>query len=163
MALLSHSTYFVFVIFLNGESRASILLHVSITISFIHLCNSESFTNQSNATLDSSHRFPVALGVDRDDVSYFLFNKDSYNVQIDDSNLDLVDTSLPVIFITHGWVDDSNDSWVDELTDAYLEKGDVNVITVDWSGPAGEFYPETVGDVKYIGIYTTPLYLKRTK
>lgn len=89
--------------------------------------------------------------MDREDVTYFLFNKDVYNVQIDYDTLDLIDTSLPIIFITHGWVADSNDSWVPELADAYLDSGDYNVITVDWSGPAGDFYPSTVEDVKYIG------------
>lgn len=72
-------------------------------------------------------------------------------MQIDNSSLDLVKASAPIIFVTHGWVSDSNRTWVWDLTDAYLEKGDYNVITVDWSGPAGNLYPSTVDDVRYIG------------
>lgn len=83
-------------------------------------------------------------------MTYFLFNNEFYNIQIDDSSLDLVDTSLPIIFIIHGWVAGSNDSWVSELSDAYLKKENCNVINVDWSGPAGNFYPSTVEEVKYI-------------
>lgn len=84
-------------------------------------------------------------------MTYFLFNKEYYNVQIDQETLDYVDSSLPIVFLIHGWVADSNDSWVSDLTDVYLNQGNYNVITVDWSGPAGDFYPSTVQDVKYIG------------
>lgn len=89
----------------------------------------------------------------KDDVTYYLFNSESYNVQLNNNNLDLIDVSLPINFLVHGWSGDSNDSWIYELVDLYLENGDVNVITVDWSGPAGDFYPTSVKEVKEIGKY----------
>lgn len=91
------------------------------------------------------------LAVNKNDVTYYLFNHKNYNEKIDNENLDKVDTSQPALFLIHGWKGDSNSSWMEELTDILLRKGSVNVVTVDWSGPAGDLYPISVDEVKYIG------------
>lgn len=56
--------------------------------------------------------------------------------------------SLPINYVLRGC---GNESWVDELTDAYLEKGDYNVIVVDYSGPDGDYNPTKVKEIKKIG------------
>lgn len=68
-----------------------------------------------------------------------------------DDNLDYVDLSLPLAFIIHGWEDDSNDTWVEDLTDLYTKNGEYNVITVDWAEPADMFYVASVEDVRAVG------------
>lgn len=98
--------------------------------------------------------FPVPLilcDIDTDEVTFYLFSEDYNNTELYDNNLDEVDVSIPTVFITHGWVDTSNDSWVERLTDAYLDKGDYNVITVNWSPIANLSYLVSVADVKLVG------------
>lgn len=91
--------------------------------------------------------------MDPDEVTFYLFTDDVNNTELYDDNLYEVDVSLPTVLIIHGWVDTSNDSWVEELTDAYITTGDYNVITVDWSPIANLSYLVSVADVKLVGGY----------
>lgn len=93
----------------------------------------------------------VLCEVSSDDVTFYLFTEDSNNTELYDDNLDEVDVELPTVLIIHGWVDTSNDSWVELLTDAYLATGDYNIITVDWSPIANLSYFVSVADVKMVG------------
>lgn len=91
--------------------------------------------------------------VDPNEVTFYLFTEDVNNTELFDDNLNVVDISLPTIFIIHGWVDNSNGSWVEDLTDAYLTTEDYNIITVDWSPIANLSYFVSVSDVKVVGGY----------
>lgn len=84
-------------------------------------------------------------------MSFFLFTDEVNNTELYDDNLSEVDVSLPTVLIIHGWVDTSNDSWVEALTDAYLDTGDYNVITVNWSPIANLSYVVSVADVRLVG------------
>lgn len=63
----------------------------------------------------------------------------------------MVDVSLPTVVIIHGWVATSNISWMVDLTDAYLNTSDYNVITVDWSPIANLDYISAVAEAKNVG------------
>lgn len=94
----------------------------------------------------------VQCSVSPDEVNFFYFSSDENNTQITaDDGLEVVDVSLPIAFIIHGWEDDSNDTWVEDLTDLYVKNGEYNVITVDWAEPADMFYVASVEDVKSVG------------
>lgn len=95
----------------------------------------------------------VQCSVSPDEVNFFYFSSDANNTQLyAGDNLDYVDLSLPIAFIIHGWEDDSNDTWVEDLTDFYVKKGEYNVITVDWAEPADNpFYLASVEDVRAVG------------
>lgn len=64
-----------------------------------------------------------------------------------------MDASAALHFLIHGWFANSNDSWIEDLTDAYLSGNGSAVVTVDWSGPAGDFYPISREEVVVIGRY----------
>lgn len=88
-----------------------------------------------------------------DEVNFFYFSNDANNTEIytNDSSLGYVDVTLPIAVIVHGWEDDSNDTWVEVLTDLYVAQGEYNVITVDWAEPADSFYIVSVEDVRAVG------------
>lgn len=50
------------------------------------------------------------------------------------------DSGKPTVFITHGAGATGNDSWIEDLKDAYLENVDANVFIVDWGqGASGQY------------------------
>lgn len=95
----------------------------------------------------------MKCSVSPDEVNFFYFSNSANNTQVySDDNLNYIDVSRPIAFIIHGWEDDSNDTWVEDLTDLYTETGEYGVITVDWAGPASNpFYLASVEDVRAVG------------
>ncbi|XP_056013680.1 inactive pancreatic lipase-related protein 1-like [Ostrea edulis] len=58
----------------------------------------------------------------------------------------------PTIFITHGFTDTTKSGWAQEMKDAFLQKGDMNVITVDWSNGADFFnYDTPTANTRVVG------------
>lgn len=95
---------------------------------------------------------PLALcDFESNEATFFLFSDGINDTELHNDNLYFVDVSLPTIFIIHGWEATSNDSWVVALTDAYLARGNYNIITVDWSQIASEEYLLASSQVKGIG------------
>lgn len=64
-----------------------------------------------------------------------------------------INPSNHVIFITHGWTAHGNDSWILNLTNAYLNKGAFNIIAVNWHNPANQLYPASARNTKDVGMY----------
>lgn len=91
--------------------------------------------------------------VTEDQVTFFLYNRESYRngVQLTDDNLNLVNKTKPLHFLIHGWIASRNTSWFIEATDAYLNKGDYNVIQVDWSEPASQPVEDSRNATKPVG------------
>lgn len=86
-----------------------------------------------------------------DEVTFYLFTETLNDTELYRDNLNVIDISLPTVIIIHGWETSSNDSWVINLTDAYLSTGNYNIITVDWSAIANLLYPLAVAGVKPVG------------
>lgn len=59
--------------------------------------------------------------------------------------------SYPVVMITHGWTDAGDASWIQNLTNAYLEQGNYNIIAVNWHKPADENYVSSAANTKSVG------------
>lgn len=62
-----------------------------------------------------------------------------------------INPSYPVIFITHGWTDEGNASWVQNLTNAFFEQGNYNIIAVNWRKIAKQNYVAAAGNTKDVG------------
>lgn len=89
--------------------------------------------------------------VREEEVTFYLYNYAVNGSQITTDDLEMVDVSLPLVFIVHGWSSAANDSFVEELTDAYLSKGEYNVVPVDWSSPADDFYTDSAEYTRDVG------------
>ncbi|XP_015773631.1 PREDICTED: pancreatic lipase-related protein 2-like isoform X3 [Acropora digitifera] len=57
------------------------------------------------------------------------------------------------IIVCHGWTETGNgyDNWMIDLKDALLDKGDFNVILVDWSRGANQEYGQSAGNTRLVG------------
>lgn len=55
------------------------------------------------------------------------------------------------MFVVHGWSAGINATWVKEITKGYLNKGNYNVVVVDWSKIANKPYSTAAGYVDDIG------------
>lgn len=51
-----------------------------------------------------------------------------------------VNIQLPFKFLVHGWLDWGNNSWIQNMSYAYFERGDYNVIAVNWHNLAQQTY-----------------------
>lgn len=94
-------------------------------------------------TLISSQNFFSALALayqlQEDEVTFYLYARNQTELQITSANIcEIKNTLNDFKFIIHGWIAAHNNSWVTELTNAYLKSGDYNVIHVDWSRLAAE-------------------------
>lgn len=87
----------------------------------------------------------------REDVKFFLSTREQNRTEINEDNLALVEAENPTFVLIHGWMAESNDTWIIEVTDELLEQGDYNVIAVDYT-PIGQLgYVAAVVDSKAIG------------
>lgn len=60
--------------------------------------------------------------------------------------------SRRTVFITHGFTDTANTGWSVTMKDAFLLKGDMNVILVDWSkGTKGVNYMKSAANTRVVG------------
>ncbi|KAK6636515.1 hypothetical protein RUM43_010177 [Polyplax serrata] len=90
-------------------------------------------------------------------VKFYFYTKDSRDgVEITPEDLKEIefDSSRPTKIITHGWMASSKSSAVADIRDAYLDHQDVNVIGVDWSDIANNFwYPTPASKTDDVGKY----------
>lgn len=92
--------------------------------------------------------------VTENQVTFFLSNREQNSkVQLTDQNLSLLNSSKPTRFLVHGWTGSHNTTWFAEATEAYLFKGDYNVIQVDWSEPASEEFYVSANNTKAVGMH----------
>ncbi|UJR17679.1 hypothetical protein I4U23_004577 [Adineta vaga] len=81
---------------------------------------------------------------------FFLFSRNQpfQSQVVSSSNLGSFDQKKPTKFIIHGFTDRASSSWVANMTKELLKQGDMNVITIDWSGgnqfPYGQAVANTV-------------------
>lgn len=89
--------------------------------------------------------------VKEDHVKFYLHTRNSAEIEITDSNLNLIDASKTFHFIIHGWISNHELEWVQSITAAYLELDDCNVIQVDWREPAAESVYVSANNTKGVG------------
>lgn len=100
--------------------------------------------------------------VHREDVTFRLWTRSQTNVYVPIyyghlQNEDSFRVNQPFKIVIHGWSDCGDSKWYGEFKDAYLKKGDYNVILVDWTKPAGALYPFSVGYTRDVGKYVGEL------
>lgn len=81
----------------------------------------------------------------------YLYSDSKDGVVLTKNNLDEVDVSSTLVFIVHGWTASANESWVQNLRQAYLKKENYNVVEVDWSKPADKLYTISAGYIDDMG------------
>lgn len=99
---------------------------------------------------------PTTYEEANDQVTFYLRNKElgDAEIQLTFENLNVVDVSKPIYFLSHGWMGSRNASWVVEATEAYLSTRDYNVVQVDWSGPASQTDEAAmIKDARVLGTY----------
>lgn len=69
------------------------------------------------------------------------------------SSLDVngVNLQAPFKFLVHGWLDWGNNSWIQEMSYAFLDRGDYNVIAVNWHSLAQQAYPTSARSSRQVG------------
>lgn len=91
--------------------------------------------------------------VQEDQVSFYLHTRNSAEVQITANNFATIDATKTFHFIAHGWVASHETQWVQNITAAYLERDDCNVIQVDWKEPADQPHYVSSNNTKGVGLF----------
>ncbi|KAG8230214.1 hypothetical protein J437_LFUL009276 [Ladona fulva] len=60
-------------------------------------------------------------------------------------------------FISHGYLETANKTWIHKMVSELLKKDDVNVVTVDWIGGSGPTYTQAVSNIRQVGVMTAHL------
>lgn len=87
------------------------------------------------------------------DINFAVRNKQRRSSQDFEDSVDTarINSKLPFKFIVHGWVDGGNNSWIQNLSYAYLGRGDYNVIAVNWYNLAQQNYVSSAGATRQVG------------
>ncbi|XP_058467070.1 lipase member H-B-like [Malaya genurostris] len=81
----------------------------------------------------------IFFGTDevRSEVTFWCSNSDHLNymqVFVNDLNVHhKIDVAKPTMFLTHGWTDNVNRTWVREIVSDYIHHNGGNICAVDWS------------------------------
>lgn len=93
-------------------------------------------------------------GSAEEEVIFYLSADILSQTQLHKSNLIELDAALPNVFILRGWEGSAKDTWVVNVTHAYVATRKYNVVAVDWSSIAdNRLYPVAVAEVKEVGEY----------
>lgn len=66
------------------------------------------------------------------------------HIVLSDDLLEHIDIDLPTKILIHGWKSSSLSSTIEKIKNAYLSKGDFNILTVDWEELAENIFYQTV-------------------
>lgn len=84
-------------------------------------------------------------------MTFYLRTRDTASTFVTDEFFTSINPNKHFNFIIHGWVASHSEEWVQNLTRAYLEKDDCNVIQVDWSQPAAQSEYVSASNTKRVG------------
>lgn len=102
--------------------------------------------------------------IPENEVQFRLFTRKTKNKTVSEHDVRLVEASKPVKIITHGWNSDAENEWFVNMVNAFLKKGDYNVITVDWSKLSHQEYAIATQNTHGVGMYIvyTKTYKKKS-
>lgn len=85
--------------------------------------------------------------------NFFLFTQRNKNnsIQLFENNTEILNKTKPFKYITHGFIENAFKKHYFELKNALLQKGDYNVIMVDWRRSALTLYLQAYKNVKEVG------------
>lgn len=97
-----------------------------------------------------------------DQVTFYLRTKNNNTeAQITNENFSNLDAKKEFIFIIHGWTSTHYSEWIQNLTKAYLEKYDYNVIQVDWKVPAAQSEYVSAANTKQVGQFISSIFFSQ--
>lgn len=69
----------------------------------------------------------------------------------DATNLNLYDSTKPTVYLVHGWLQRYNAPWLVYLKDQWLQNVDCNIISVDWSCLAINYFTAAAINIGIVG------------
>lgn len=98
---------------------------------------------------------PAAVAVSEADVTYYLYTRNTGTSTLARVNLgaaaaSALDLNKPIKFLCHGYQSSVDSEWYAPAIEEFLGGSDVNVIAIDWSGPADLLYWESVDAVQQV-------------
>lgn len=111
--------------------------------------------NEMGSLIDGRSNIPVEL-----EVTFWCGNGASPTLKqtfLNDPDVSKkIDLSKPIVFITHGWTDNVNKSWVQETATNVIKYQDSNVCAVDWNHLAKyRYYVSAIENVPMVSGYLT--------
>lgn len=84
---------------------------------------------------------------------FYLFTRENRAepLLLNDTNIHLINKSKEFKYIIHGWKGSYTGKYMVLLKDAYLQRGDYNVVQVDWSNLSDQLYPTAVENTVSVG------------
>lgn len=86
----------------------------------------------------------------REDINFYVATRQNRQPELMHSFYN-VNTEMPTKIIIHGWLDNISRVWPNKLTNAYLNKGDYQIILLDWNDYAFTTYSDAANNAKQIG------------
>ncbi|XP_050534680.1 pancreatic triacylglycerol lipase-like isoform X1 [Daktulosphaira vitifoliae] len=86
------------------------------------------------------------------DECQWLYHKDPNSIY--ESNLI---PSMPTYFVTHGFLEGGQRSWLKEISNQILSRNEANVILIDWEGGSSPPYTQAVANIRLVGRITAHL------
>lgn len=136
---------------------------VNVSSQFINLelqdfLNNITVTDLSNILRQLPIPNPVTfdgLPLSQTDVTYFVYTRDNPDVPVllrsYSANLSPIDPRNEVKFIIHGWMESANRTYMRAIENAYIQRGNYNIIGVDWQRPALNEYSISARNTKTVG------------
>ena len=90
------------------------------------ICDDSSDGSDENGTFVSQSRVATS-------VKFYLLTPSNDTIELNSTNLGLVNTSQPTKFIIHGLGSYRDHVWIDKMAYVYHTNGNYNVIATDWS------------------------------
>ncbi|OWF43643.1 Inactive pancreatic lipase-related protein 1 [Mizuhopecten yessoensis] len=113
--------------------------------------NHKPFDNSLEALPESPEEVDVTF-------TFFMRGGPANGVKFDykDTNVNIIRTSgftgnKPTKMIIHGYMSSAYEVWVHNMTNAFLSRGDFNVIAVDWKVGASKMYQQSVSNTRVVG------------
>ncbi|GJQ85482.1 hypothetical protein Trydic_g23072, partial [Trypoxylus dichotomus] len=137
--------------FLKGNfvKNESVVFGENISTSTIRLQMSELIELIKKIPLD--YNLANAL---KSDIKFQFFTKDTSNgIYVTEKNIKEANIKgdVPTKIFIHGWNANMSVSWYSRYRDEYFQRGDYNIIYVDWAIPGSKEYPISAANVRPVG------------
>lgn len=119
---------------------------------FIAILSGENWVSSYRCDICFKNIVGVAFAAD-EDITFAVRTRQRRSSQDFKNSIDLskINPKLPFKFITHGWVDWGNNSWIQNLSNAFLDRGNYNVIPVNWHNLAQQTYVSSARATRKVG------------
>lgn len=105
------------------------------------------------------HKFIVFIGFELCRSNY-----EDHNIYEVREPLDLLkdlhfDPNLPTVIYAFGWTENPQSGSTRTIINSYIERGDWNVILLDWQTLARPFYPIAARNVRQVSLFEIHVYI----